>query len=292
MAIPFEREFRKGSASYESQLAQWWIDRSQDEAHRAAHQNVVRFMRRFFTARGMPQPRMIVDYACGNGSLIGLLARRFPMSGILALDGSRRMLTHAKRSLQESGLFAEMGDSRFSTNGSRVQLIHTPLPNFALPAIKADAVIFLFPNMTISKKERQALRKRVPAPRTVLKAARLVSHLVEMDTGDSSEETFQDLLDARAIAINIRGLLKRGGYWFEIDYANARREQWDPVDERRTMFEECAWEGSVDGQRLERHFTLLQSSYYRSSVVLDVYEQSGDPDDREGGYAISVLRAI
>ena len=291
MAIAFEKEFRKGSASYEADLARWWITRSQDEVHRAAHRNVVRFMQRFLRGQGIERPRTIVDYACGNGSLIGLLAKQFPASRILALDGSKRMLTHARDNLQASGLISRMITPGLSRNGDRIELMHTPLPNFDLPATKADALVFLFPNMTISKKERRALRKQVATPPLVRDSARGLARLAQWDTGDPPHETMEDLLDARAIALNIRGLLKRGGYWFEIDYANAPRKQWDPLDQSRTLFEESA-DFIAGGRRLPRLFRLLQSSYYPSSVVLDVYEQSGDANDRKGGYAISVLQAV
>jgi hypothetical protein len=223
--------------------------------------------------------------------LIGLLAKRFPESRILALDGSKRMLTHARDSLRASGLICRMITPGLSRNGDRIELLHTPLPNFDLPATKADAVVFLFPNMTISKRERRALRRQLVTPPLVLESARALARLVQIDTGDPMEETVEDLLDARAIALNIRRLLKRGGYWFEIDYANAPRKQWDSLDQTRTLFEEAA-DFMAGRRRLPRLFRLLQSSYYPSSVVLDVYEQSGDPDDREGGYTISVLQAV
>ena len=77
-----------------------------------------------------------------------------------------------------------------------------------------------------------------------------------------------------------------------VEYTNAPRHQWDEVDQITTLFEESAWPVSIGSDEIRCEFQLIKSLYFRSSVMLDVYEQSGDPEDRNGGYVISVLQAL
>jgi hypothetical protein len=53
-------------------------------------------------------------------------------------------------------------------------------------------------------------------------------------------------------------------------------------------------EGSLAGAdgRSKPWFQVLASAAFRSSVIEDVYHQTGDPEDRKGGYTITILRAL
>jgi len=39
-------------------------------------------------------------------------------------------------------------------------------------------------------------------------------------------------------------------------------------------------------------FRVLASAHFRSRVMEDVYQQTGDRRDKDGGYLITVLRAL
>ena len=151
-SIDFDKEFVKGSAAFEGFLADWWQEKSNDPAHRRAYRNISSKMHQTLTDAGIASPEFIVDYACGNGAILTTLANRFPETNIIAIDGSRKMLSLAKLALQQA-----------SSHKSDIQFIHSPLPNFSLGKQQADVVLFLFPNITISSKERRLIRKQMNA---------------------------------------------------------------------------------------------------------------------------------
>lgn len=280
-SIDFDKEFVKGSAAFEGFLADWWLEKSNDPAHRRAYRNISSKMHQTLTEAGIASPEFIVDYACGNGAILTSLANRFPETNIIAIDGSRKMLSLAKSALQQAAL-----------HKSDIQFIHSPLPNFSLGKQQADVVLFLFPNITISSKERRSIRKQMNADPLSLKAARFLAKWNEIESDYQADECMDDILDARAITSNIHQILKKGGLWFHVEYANAPRNQWDEIDQITTLFEESAWPVSIGKTEIHREFCLIKSLYFRSSVMLDVYEQSGDPEDRNGGYIISVLKSL
>lgn len=279
-SIDFDKEFVKGSAAFEGFLADWWQEKSNDPAHRRAYRNISSKMHQILSEAGFISPKSIVDYACGNGGILTSLANRFPETKIIAIDGSKKMLALAKASLQRAG------------HESAIQFLRSPLPNFSLPEKLADVVLFLFPNITINTKERRLIRKQVNTDPLTLKTAKFLAKWNEVDSDFQADECLDDILDSRAITSNIRQILKKGGFWFHVEYANAPRNQWDEVDQITTLFEESAWPVSIGTTEIHREFRLIKSLYFRSSVMLDVYEQSGDPEDRDGGYVISVLQSL
>jgi SAM-dependent methyltransferase len=278
--IDFDKEFVKGSAAFEGFLADWWLEKSNDPAHRRAYKNISSKMHQILAEAGVVSPKTIVDYACGNGAILKSLATRFPKTNIVAIDGSKKMLSLARSSLQNAG------------HESAIEFLHSPLPNFALAEKMADVVLFLFPNITINNKERRLVRKHLNVDELTLKTAKFLAKWNEVDSGFSVDESINDILDSRAITSNIHRILRKGGFWFHVEYANAPRHQWDEVDQITTLFEESAWPVSIGTDEIRREFQLIKNLYFRSSVMLDVYEQSGDPEDRDGGYVISVLQSL
>src|SRR6185295_7485105 len=83
--IDFQRAFARGRKSYDTPVGDWWEGRSSDPAHQRAYARIADFLAGRFGSR---QPRLIVDYACGNGAFLPHLAARFPRTRIVALDGS------------------------------------------------------------------------------------------------------------------------------------------------------------------------------------------------------------
>ena len=279
-SIDFDKEFVKGSAAFEGFLADWWLEKSNDPAHRRAYKNISSKMHQILSEEGIASPKSIVDFACGNGAILKSLVTRFPKTNITAIDGSKKMLALAKSSLQQT------------KHESTIEFLYSPLPNYALPEKMADVVLFLFPNITISTKERRLVRKQLNMDRLTLKTAKFLAKWNEVECDFPADECLDDILDSRAITSNIHHLLKKGGFWFHVEYANAPRNQWDEIDQITTLFEESAWPVSIGSDEIRREFQLIKSLFFRSSVMLDVYEQSGDPEDRNGGYIISVLKKL
>ncbi len=293
-SIDFDKEFVKGSAAFEGFLADWWMRKSNDPAHRRAYRNIAANIHRTLSEAGIDSPKFIVDYACGNGAILRNLATLFPKTNIIALDGSKKMLSLAKTTLNQAGLRSEFveAEEAFVQEESAIRLLRTPLPDFTLPNRKADVVLFLFPNITISSKERRSIRKRSRTDQLTMKAARFLAKWNEVDPNTQPDELMEDLLDSRAISTNIHQILKKRGFWFHVEYANASREEWDEIDQLTTLFEESAWDVSIGTVNIQSEFRLLKNWFFRSSVILDVYEQSGDPEDRLGGYVISLLQSL
>ena len=77
-----------------------------------------------------------------------------------------------------------------------------------------------------------------------------------------------------------------------VEYATMQRHELSPLELSNVLFEEGSLDSAVDGKKPRQWFRLEASAYFRSRVLEDVYEQTGDERDRDGGYLITVLRAI
>jgi SAM-dependent methyltransferase len=252
---------------YNGDMGRWWLQRSTEAAHRRAYRNIADFIRSSFVR----SPRIIVDYACGAGNLLSLLSFRFPRSKLVGLDGSSLLLSSALR--------------RFSSLpracGRRISLIETALPNFSLLRGQADLVIYCFPNMMSSSLEEE----RQPGTclsEGDLKIARSLAHPEDPYT----------LEQGRCISLNLRRLLREGGTCVRVEYATLRRHELSPPELLRVSFEEGSLEAGAEGSAPRQWFRFLASAYFRSEVMEDVYEQTADERDRNGGYLITVLRAL
>ena len=260
MHIPFEKHFKKKSRSYDSTVGDWWLRKSNDRAHQIAYRNIVHQIH-----KNLPNaPRRIVDYACGNGLLFPLLKKEFPSAEMIGLDGSKKMLERAAK-----------------LDGS-IRFIRTSLPNFTLKIPKADAVVFIFPNMNFS------------VPRTLIYTSRekQTAELLATLPGSYGLHHARDLLRKRSISRHIRTLLKRGGFWFKAEYSGVAREKLTDTAQWRLSFTESAFNRSINGQVFRDRFEFIGSQFVRSRVVNDVYDQSLDPADRRGGYFLSIFRAL
>jgi len=114
----------------------------------------------------------------------------------------------------------------------------------------------------------------------------------ESSDGPSLRAAQRTLAYGRNISRNLRGLLIRGGICVRAEYAIARRHEWPPAELMRVSFEEGSLDMSIDGKKLQPWFRVLASAYYRSRVMEDVFQQTGDVRDKKGGYLITVLRAL
>jgi len=246
--------------------ARWWRGRARDRAHGRAYRNIAGFIR-----ASLPrEPRVIVDYACGAGQLLARLAPLFPHTRLVGLDGSDALLNLA------AARFARLPEGRTA----EVTLARTLLPLGRPLGEKADLAVYTFPNMMPPAEE---------APGTGLE--REERDIARRLVGGPGEEADPALLEyGRSISRDLRRLLRRGGLCIRVEYADSRREEWDPRILRQVEFEE----GSLDlpEEGIRPWFRVLASAFFRSRVMEDVYEQTGEERDRRGGYLITVLGAV
>jgi SAM-dependent methyltransferase len=299
--IDFEKAFLKGHKSYDTAVGDWWERQASNGAHLKAYRHVAGWIRdrmgkgvRASGGRG----KLIVDYGCGSGHFLVFLAALLPKARIVALDGSIRMLERAKARLAAAGLESDLIPARsaFGAGGPRIRLVRTHLPNFSLPAGKADAVAFLFPNVTPAPGDQPYYDRHGYKKREDVKVGRILARLREMDPEDEvntakPEELYDGLMTDRVISRHVRHLVKNGGLWFKVDYANADREELSRLTLMRSLFCEGALHEPVKDSWSETFFRYLGNSFRKSQVILDVYHQTRDPGDRTGGYFISMFKA-
>lgn len=281
--LDFEQELDRGRKTYNNKVGQWWLDQAFNEDHKKAYRKIARFAQQHLKK----EPRVVIDYACGPGHILCRLYKRFPKAEIYGLDGSKLMLDRTDERLRQIG-----GDF-----DERVCLVETFLPNFDLDLPKADLLVFAFPNIVVRTKDQpyydlhgyQSRRDDVVA-----------QYLADTREPDPEEETVVDepdvlydsLLTSKVISRNLRGLLKRGGICIRAEYSNAPREELTRLVQQRQAFEEGSLKSKLGGKRPKRLFKLMESKYISSKVIEDVYHQTKDESDKEGGYFMNVLKAI
>ena len=253
--------------SYNNEMAHWWLQRSRDASHARAYRNIAGFIR----ASYLRDPGTIVDYACGAGNLLALLSRHFPHSRLVGLDGSSFLLRLALRRI-----------SRLPARcARRISLIKTPLPQLNSLRRRADLAVFCFPNMVPFPGNEREAAEPFPMNRDEWSVARLLA-----------PRNPDALRQSRDVSMNLRRLLIQGGICVRVEYATANRHELSPEELLQVAFEEGSLDVPVDGWTPRQWFRVLASAYFRSQVLEDVYEQTGDERDRNGGYLITVLRAV
>jgi SAM-dependent methyltransferase len=270
----------KKEFSYNGKIGDWWLQHSLDAVHRRAYLKIAEFIRDSY----VHEPALIVDYACGPGNLLALLSLRFEISKLVGLDGSSFLLSEARR--------------RFSLLprecARRISLIETPLPKLKLLDEKADLVIYCFPNMVPFLPVFPATGSILcEKDRRVARCLSLASNSLDDRVGEQDASANQwGLEQGRGISKNLRQLLVQGGICVRVEYATMQRDELAPLELSQVSFEEGSLDMCIDGRKPNQWFRLLASAFFRSRVLEDVYEQTGDERDRNGGYLITVLRAI
>jgi SAM-dependent methyltransferase len=252
---------------YNGEMARWWLQRSMDYSHRRAYRKIADFIRDSYRR----DPKMIVDYACGAGNLLSLLSYRFPNSRLVGLDGSSYLLGLALRRL------SRLPRSCYG----RISLIETALPRYNLLRSQADLVIFCFPNMTPSSEEENEREGKIRLKRNDSAIAKYLA-----------PKAPNALERSRGIAYSLRRLLIPGGICVRVEYATIHRHEFSRAELLKVSFEEGSLDTKVEGWRTRPWFRVQASAYFRSRVLEDVYQHTGDERDRNGGYLITVLRAV
>ncbi len=270
---------QKGFA-YNQELGSWWCGRAADAAHARAYRKIAAYMRASYAQ----SPRMIVDYACGPGHLLARLSKLFPHSTLVGVDGSSFLLEIAQQRLSRLSI----GKLR------RVRLIETPLPNLNILPSRAGLVVFSFPNMVPFYSEDDFRRSEGLLEPDDLAVARTLADVAEPEEEQASdpEAVRFSLIQARLVSLNLRRLLVKGGICVRVEYGRARREELSHLDLMRISFEEGSLDEPVEGRYSRLWFRVAASAYFRSRVIEDVYEQTRNREDLEGGYLITVLRAL
>lgn len=281
--IDFDRELEKGWEAYHEVVGQWWAQQSDDRAHAYAYRKVADYVADLPAA----SRRRVLDYACGTGGVLTRLAGRLPRAELIALDGSPVLMGVANERIRR----------RHPEALERVRFIETRLPNFSLPRGMADLIVFNFPHIVATEADQPYYNKHGYKNREDAALARILAESREEDpeeetTDETPEELFDSLMSARVVARNHRHLLKRGGLCVRVDYANSERDDLTDLIYARCAFEEGSLDRPFKGREAEQFFRIVRSSYHRSSVIEDVYHQTRDKSDKEGGYTITLLRAI
>jgi hypothetical protein len=268
--------------SYNGAVGDWWRERAADSAHQRAYVNIADFIRNSLHR----DPRLIVDYACGAGNLLSLLSRRFTHSQLSGLDGSSLLLNLAEKRLSRLPLSC----------ARRISLTETSLPGCVSPHQRADLVTLCFPNMMPSRAEEKMKGPGSDLSKQDQAIAKSLSRSIEpgIDGRDTKNaQTLKRTLQyARSVSKNLRDLLVRGGICVRAEYATTRRHEWSPLELLCVSFEEGSLDTTRDGTRIHPWFRVLASAYFRSRVLEDVYQQTGDSRDQGGGYLVTILRAI
>jgi|WetSurMetagenome_2_1015567.scaffolds.fasta_scaffold86188_1 hypothetical protein len=268
--------------SYNDTVGDWWLKRSADRAHQRAYGNIANFIRKSIPC----DPGLILDYACGAGNLLSLLCRRFPHSLLVGLDGSSLLLDLAEKRL--SGL--PRGCTR------RISLIETSLPGRISLRERAELVVYCFPNMIPSRTEEKMRGPGFHLCKQDQKIARSLARAREPGDDDCDlpkPQIIRRTLEyGRSVSKSLRSLLVQGGICVRAEYATTRRHEWSPLELLQVSFEEGSLITALDGTKIRPWFRVLASAYFRSRVLEDVFQQTEDERDKNGGYLITVLRAI
>ncbi|HSG06535.1 MAG TPA: class I SAM-dependent methyltransferase, partial [Nitrospiria bacterium] len=255
-------------------------DRASDEVHSYAYRKISDYI------SGLTRKRspVVIDYACGIGNLLTRLMRRIPEGQLYGYDGSSLMLETAQKRIKRLG----------KSLSRRVCLAPAQLPDFSLPRGKADMVVYCFPHIVSEDHEIKEFKSRYPRDKAAaLFLTRSLQNSEYKLDGIEDKTVFESSLTERVVSRNLRGLVKKGGLCVRVDYAeNEEVEVPAEIEERISDFEDGTLDETVNGIKLNRFFKSVDYDFFRSSVVLDVYEQTREDRHLKGGYYISVLKAV
>jgi SAM-dependent methyltransferase len=281
--VDFEKELRTNFRGYNTTLTRWWNIRACNKSHCIAYRNIANYV----TTHVDLIPSLVIDYGCGTGRLLGEIAVRFVDTKFIGLDGSSAMLKTAKAYLK----------NRAPDLLNRIKLLKAPLPIRLLLGKRADLVTFTFPHIlsNLYDLDLNSFLEHLTyseIENAVILAEDKGMEEVSNEYTEEDPDLLQSLLVNRVISKNLRSLVKRDGYCLRVELANAKREEFPEIFQKRFSFQEGSLDKSLSDQSIQQPFELVRSEYHRSKVIEDAYEQTGDESDRKGGYWISLLRAL
>jgi hypothetical protein len=271
--IDFTETLASGLQAYDTNVGQWWSDKTRNEAHVAAYMNIANHVVQCVREDG----GLIIDYGCGPGLLMKRLVDLLPAWKFLGIDGSKVMLHGAET----------WARTKRKGRPASVEFRLAKLPDFSVSTPQADIIIFTFPNIVSVASERRQFEK-------IFRKDRDIAGLLAMkqEEGEGVEALYDQLFMSRVVARNLRFLLRKGGLCIRVDYSQGARDELGQFDQLSTLFEEGSLNRRQSRLKPQKFFHLLSSHYYSSAVIRDVYEQTNDRDFLEGGYLVSLLEAI
>jgi SAM-dependent methyltransferase len=281
--VDFEKELRTNFRGYNTTLTRWWNIRACNKSHCIAYRNIANYV----TTHVDLIPSLVIDYGCGTGRLLGEIAVRFVDTKFIGIDGSSAMLKTAKTYLK----------NKAPDLLNRIKLLKAPLPIRLLLGKRADLVTFTFPHIlsNLYDLDLNSFLEHLTyseIENAVILAEDKGMEEVSNEYTEEDPDLLQSLLVNRVISKNLRSLVKRDGYCLRVELANAKREEFPEIFQKRFSFQEGSLDKSLSDQSIQQPFELVRSEYHRSKVMEDAYEQTGDESDRKGGYWISLLRAL
>lgn len=294
--VDFDSLLTRGAATYDSAVGEWWQGRSLDAAHKKAYRHIAQAARWVLQTHGKDEPKRVLDYACGGGALLGPLRKEFPESTLVGIDGAESLLAECEKTFASE---AKRVDSSkiFARSGAAMRLARCVLPDFGMPKGGADVLVFAFPNLVPDDGHLHQFNENGYTHARDNEVARMLARFREMDPDDEvpvspPDELFDELMTQRVFARHLRHLLKKGGILVRAEYTQAQREDLTDLTRWRMLFGEGALEKSIKGVRADVFFQFLGSQFCKSSVILDVFHQTGNPDDKRGGYMVSFYEAV
>lgn len=272
--IDFTEKLAEGFGTYNRKVGHWWMGQTRNAAHAAAYANIASHVVRC----AKQDSGLIIDYGCGTGLLMSRLVEALPAWEFLGIDGSKMMLREAE----------SWARSKRKSRSASIEFRRSRLPDFSVSAPKANVIVHTFPNIVTVPGERRQFEKLFRKDRAL---AGLLAMKQEGEVGDV-ETLYDSLFMSRVVSRNLRLLLRKGGLCVRVDYSQAGRRDLKRFDQLSTKFEEGSLKAKQSHLQPQKFFTVLSSVYYPSPVILDVYEQTQDPDYLEGGYLVSIMEAM
>jgi SAM-dependent methyltransferase len=238
---------------------------------------------------------LLIDYACGSGVLLSKILKDSKSEiHVVGLDGSQKLLDDFKQNFFPTA-FSNPSTETWSSN--KVSLYQTTLPQFNLPEI-GDLCVWCFPNLIHDENHLDQYNDNGYQDQSWVNQAHKLAHFREMDPDECQDQdsTVDDRLDEylsqRVIHKNICGILKPKGLFVKIEYANCNRNELSDLTLMRSAFMEGTLAHTIKEHQTTPFFKLIHSEYHKSEVILDVYEQTKDETDKEGGFTINIFEKL
>ena len=155
--IDFTKTLASGLGAYNTNVGQWWVNKTRNAAHAAAYRNITNHV----VQCAQRESGLIIDYGCGTGLLMKRLVDLLPAWKFLGIDGSKVMLGDAE---------TWAGPKRKGRSAS-VEFRLAKLPDFSVSTQKADVIVFTFPNIVSVASGRRQFEEIFPnrsGPRVVV----------------------------------------------------------------------------------------------------------------------------
>ena len=205
---------------------------------------------------------------------------------ITGLDESKQAITDAK----DYHKIALVEKAR-----TYVHMKQMPLPNFKHKLPLADIVVFSFPDFRADDEKKWIKHWSKHFPEDYAEAKFLRKHHKKCYP-DSDHSSVSELFIKRIAGRNIINMCKPGGSIYRVEYSACKRSDCDEGFMEEMQFWECIKPVDKSFLRKQRKPLILakkrRSKFIRSDVIHDVYAQTGDDDDLDGGFFITAYERL